>query len=247
MRAAEALSPAANTGGARLAISPDGRTIAYLGPGEGGPRIWLRRLDQLSATPIAGSEGASSPFFSPDGRRAGFIRNGTTVLIASLDGAPTVTLTDKANSTGGDWSDDGWIYFEVDSGVARMRPTGGAPELVHRIDLAVNEVGAEWPFALPDGKGLLVRTRRAGQAAADFDIVAVAGPGAPRHVLTHGIYARYAAGHLLVVTAEGKLVAIPLDTGKLELSGAPVALLEGIGVRNGGFNVDLSLSRTGAP
>jgi Tol biopolymer transport system component len=245
MRVAEALSPAANTGGARLAISPDGRTIAYLGPGEGGSRIWLRRLDQLSATPIAGSEGGSSPFFSPDGRRVGFIRNGTAVLIASLDGAPTVTLSDKANSTGGDWSDDDWIYFEVDSGVARMRPTGGAAELVHKIDQDANEVGAEWPFALPDGKGLLVRTRRAGQAAADFDIVAVAGPGAPRHVLTHGIYARYAAGHLLVVTAEGKLVAIPLDTDKLELSGPPVALLEGIGVRNGGFNVDLSLSRTG--
>jgi serine/threonine-protein kinase len=126
-----------------------------------------------------------------------------------------------------------------------MRPTGGAVELAHRMDLAASEVGAEWPFALPDGKGLLVRTRRAGQAADDFDIVAVAGPDAPRHVLTHGIYARYAAGHLLVVTAEGKLVAIPFDTGKLELSGAPVALLEGIGVRNGGFNVDLSLSRTG--
>jgi Tol biopolymer transport system component len=245
MRAAEALAPASATGGARLAISPDGRVIAYLGPGEGGARLWLRRLDQLTATPVAGSEGASSPFFSPDGRRVGFIRNGTAVLVASLDGAPTVTLFDKANSTGGDWSDDNWIYFEVDSGVARIRPTGGTPELVHKIDQGASEVGAEWPFALPDGKGVLVRTRRAGQGAAEFDIVAVAGPGAPRHVLTHGIYARYAAGHLLVVTAEGKLVAIPFDTGKLELAGSPVALLEGIGVRNGGFNVDLSLSTTG--
>jgi serine/threonine-protein kinase len=245
MRQAETLAPASNAGGARLAISTDGRTIAYLGPGEGGNRIWLRRLDQLSATPIAGTEGASSPFFSPDGRRVGFIRNGTTVLIASLDGAPTVTLTDKANSTGGDWSDDGWIYFEVDSGIARMRPSGGPAELVHKIDQDKNEVGAEWPFALPGGKGVLVRTRRAGQAPADFDIVAVAGPGAPRHVLTHGIYARYAAGHLLVVSADGKLVAIPFDTGKLELTGSPVALLEGIGVRAGGFNVDLSLSRSG--
>ncbi|HEX6105219.1 MAG TPA: protein kinase, partial [Gemmatimonadales bacterium] len=245
MRAAEALAPVPNTGGARLAISPDGRAIAYLGPGEGGSRLWLRRLDQLTATPIAGSEGAASPFFSPDGRRIGFIKNGTSVLIASLDGAPTVTLTDRANSTGGDWSDDGWIYFEVDSGVARMRPAGGAAELVHRIEEEKNEVGAEWPFALPGGKGVLVRTRRAAQGPADFDIVAVAGPGAPRHVLTRGIYARYAAGHLLVVTADGKLVALPFDTGSLELTGSPVALLEGIGVRTGGFNVDLSLSGNG--
>src|SRR4029079_13362147 len=80
---------------------------------------------------------------------------------------------------------------------------------------------------------------------ADFDIIATKGAGAPRHVLTKGIYAQYAAGHLLVVTAEGKLVAIPFDTHKLELSGAPVALLDGIGARTAGFNVDLSLSRNG--
>ena len=245
LRAAEALAPPGAGGGARVAVSPDGRAIVYTGPGDGAPRLWYRRLDQLSATPITGTEGASSPFFSPDGRRIGFIKAGTSVRIASLDGAPTVTLSDKANSTSGDWSDDDWIYFEVDSGVARMRPSGGTPELVHKIDQDKNEVGAEWPFALPGGKGLLVRTRRAGQGPADYDIVAVKGPGAPRHVLTHGIYARYAAGRLFVVTSEGKLIAIPFDTDKLELSGAPSALLDGIGVRTAGFNVDFSLSRTG--
>jgi serine/threonine-protein kinase len=246
LRSAEALAPPSTGGGARVAISPDGRTLVYTGPGDGAQRLWLRRLDQLAATPIAGTEGAASPFFSPDGRRIGFIKSGTTVRIASLDGAPTVTLTDKANSTSGDWSDDDWIYFEVDSGVARLRPTGaGTPELVHKIDQDKNEVGAEWPFALPGGKGILVRTRRAGQGAADYDIVAVKGPGAPRHVLTHGIYARYAAGRLFVVTADGKLIAIPFDTDKLELNGAPTALLDGIGVRTAGFNVDFSLSHTG--
>jgi eukaryotic-like serine/threonine-protein kinase len=245
LRSDETLAPPSNAGGARVAVSPDGRTIAYVGPGTAAPRLWLRRLDQLSATPIAGTDGASSPFFSPDGRRIGFIKTGTSVRIASLDGAPTVTIFDKANSTGGDWSDDDWIYFEVDSGIARIRPAGGTPELVHKIDQDANEVGAEWPFALPGGKGVLVRTRRAGQGPADFDIVAVKGAGAPRHVLTKGIYARYAAGRLLVVTAEGKLVAIPFDTDKLELSGGPVAVLDGIGARTAGFNVDLSLSRTG--
>ncbi|MEO7477192.1 MAG: hypothetical protein ABIY46_17855, partial [Gemmatimonadales bacterium] len=245
LRSAEALAPPGAGGGARVAVSPDGRAIVYTGPGEGAPRLWLRRLDQLAGTPITGTEGAASPFFSPDGRRIGFIKGGATVRIASLDGAPTVTLTDKANSTGGDWSDDDWVYFEVDSGVARLRPSGGTPELVHKIDQDKNEVGAEWPFALPGAKGILVRTRRAGQGPADYDIVAIKGPGAPRHVLTHGIYARYAAGRLFVVTAEGKLIAIPFDTDKLELSGAPVALLDGIGVRTAGFNVDFALSRTG--
>ena len=63
------------------------------------------------------------------------------------------------------------------------------------------------------------------------------------HSLTRGIYARYApTGHLLVVTADGKLIAIPFDPKKLELTGAPVALIEGIGVRAGGFNIDLALA-----
>jgi serine/threonine-protein kinase len=246
LREGETLRPPAATGGSRLAISRDGQALAYLGPTQGGSRLWLRRLDQLAATPIAGTEDASSPFFSPDGRRIGFIRRGTAVQIASLDGAPTVTLTDKANSTAGDWADDGYIYFETDSGLARMRPEGGEVEPVFRMSDEKKEVGAEWPFALPGGKGLIFRLRRAGQAAADMEIMALKGPGAPPRALTRGVYARYApSGHLLVVTADGKFVAIPFDPDKLELTGAPVALLEGVGVRAGGFNVDLSLSETG--
>ena len=246
LREGEALRPAANTGGARLALSRDGRSLVYLGPGEGASRLWLRRLDQLAAAPISGTEEASSPFFSPDGRRVGFIRRGTMVRIASLDGAPTVTLTDKANSTGGDWGDDGYIYFEVDSGLARIRPEGGAVEPLYVLSEENREVGAEWPFALPGGQGLIFRLRRAGQGPGDMEIMAMKLPKGPVRSLTRGVYARYVpSGHLLVVTAEGKLVAIPFDPGKLELKGSPVALLEGIGVRAGGFNVDLSLSEDG--
>ena len=243
----EALQPPLNTGGARVAISRDGRAIAYLGPGEGGPRLWVRRLDQLSAMPIQGSQGGTSPFFSPDGKRLGFITNGTSVRIASLDGSPLVTLTDKANSTAGDWGDDGYVYFEVDSGLARIKPTGGAIEPVYNMSTKDgNEVGAEWPCVLPGGKGIIFRLRRAGQGPADFNIVAMKLPNGPKHVLTHGIYARYApTGHLLVVTSDGKLIAIPFDTKKLELTGSPVALLDGVGVRAGGFNVDLAVSPTG--
>jgi eukaryotic-like serine/threonine-protein kinase len=246
LRPAEALQPVPSSGGARVAISPDGRQLVYSGPGEGGTRLWLRRIDQLTATPISGTEGGASPFFSPDGQRVGFIKGGTMVRIASLEGAPTVTLTDKANSTAGDWGSDGYIYFEVDSGIARMRPTGGAIEPVYTMTGARNEVGTEWPCVLPGARGLLFRLRHAGQGPADFDIMAMKLPRGPAHVLTHGIYARYApTGHLLVATSDGKLIAIPFDPDKLVLTGSPVALIEGIGVRAGGFNVDLAISKTG--
>jgi Tol biopolymer transport system component len=246
LRPTEALQPVPNSGGSRIAISPDGRRMVYSGPGEGSPRLWVRRMDQLTATPISGSEGGASPFFSPDGDRIGFIKNGTVVRLASLEGAPTVTLTDKANSTGGDWGADGYVYFEVDSGIARMRPTGGSIEPVFKISGARNEVATEWPYVLPGATGLLFRLRHVGQGPGDFEIMAMKLPHGTAHVLTRGIYARYApSGHLLVVTADGKLIAIPFDPKKLELTGSPVALIEGIGVRAGGFNVDLALSTNG--
>ena len=80
-------------------------------------------------------------------------RTGRAVRIASLAGAPTVTLTDKANTTSGDWGDDGYIYFEVDSGVARMRATGGEIEPVYTISPEQKEIATEWVHVLPGATG----------------------------------------------------------------------------------------------
>ena len=246
LRNDQALASPANGGGSRIAISRDGRMIVYRGPSETGTRLWLRRMDQLSATPVQGTEDATSPVFSPDGRRVAFIRNGVSVHVASLDGAPAVTLTDKANSTGLDWGDDGYVYFEVDSGMARILPTGGAVETLYNYEVEKNAVGTEWPNVLPGGRGLIFRLRRQAQPPQDFSIMAMKLPSGPARALTRGIAARYSpTGHLLVVTSDGKLVAIPFDPDKLELTGPPVAVIEGIGIRTGGFNVDLSFSDDG--
>jgi serine/threonine-protein kinase len=241
----QALQPPDPSGGARVALSPDGRTLVYIGPSESGRRLWLRRLDQLDATPIAGTEGASQPFFSPDGRRVGFVKNGTEVRIASLGGAPTTTLTTKANTTSGDWGEDGYIYFEVDSGVARIRATGGEAEPVYKIDTKQKEIATEWVHVLPGATGALFRLRHVGQGPTDFEIMATHLPKGPAKHVVRGVYATYAGGYLLVVTADGKLIGIPFDPKKLETTGAPIALLEGIGVRNNGFNVDMSIAKNG--
>ncbi len=206
--------------GNRVAISPDGRRMVYVGPAEGGTRLWLREQDQLASTPIAGTDGAASPFFSPDSRQIGFLKSGKTVRTVSLDGAPAITLTDTANSTGGDWGPDGYVYFEVDSGIARIRASGGPIEPVYKFSKPRSEIGAEWPVVLPKSKGLVFRIRRVGQAEADFEIVAMKLPKGEPHVLMRGVYARYSpTGHLLVVTSEGKLLAVPFDPDKLTLTG----------------------------
>jgi eukaryotic-like serine/threonine-protein kinase len=245
----QALAPA-NISGNRIAISPDGQRMVYVGPAQTGVQLWLRDHDQLSATPVPGTAGAGSPFFSPDGSQLGFLVQGTRLRTVALGGGPTVSLSDSVNSSGGDWATDGNIYIEVDSGIARLPASGGRLELLYNM-LPHQESGAEFPIVLPGAKGMLFRTRRPNQAIGDFQIVAMPLPRPGEkpvqpHVLTRGVYARYSlTGHLLVVTGEGKLVAFPVDPGKLAITGAPVSLLEGIGIEIGGFSTTLQLSNGG--
>ena len=98
---------AAGGGGSRVAISPDGNRLVYSGPAQRGTQLWIREHDQLNATPIAGTEGGASPFFSPDGRQIGFLIQGAKLRTVSLDGGPTQSLSDSVNSSGGDWGPDG--------------------------------------------------------------------------------------------------------------------------------------------
>jgi hypothetical protein len=98
---------------------------------------------------------------------------------------------------------------------------------------------------MPDGKGLIFRRRLAGQSANEFDIMAMSIPGGTPRPLLHGVYAHYAgAGPLLVVTGDGKLLAVPFDPKKMVLMGAPVAVMDGL-LRNGPFEVNLAVSPTG--
>ncbi len=243
LRSSESLQPSVN-GSINVAITADGKRVAYVGPGEGGGRIWLREHDKLRPVPIGGTEGGTSPFFSPDGRSLGFLVGGRTVRVISLGGGPAITLSDSVNSSGGDWGPDGYVYIEVDSGLARIRATGGPQEPVYRMQQAKKEIGTEFPNVLPGAKGLVFRVRHAGQAPTDYDIAAMKLPGGEAHVLMHGLYARYAApGQLLVVTGDGKLLAVPFDPDKLAFTGPPVAMLEGM--RTGGFESNLATSAEG--
>jgi Tol biopolymer transport system component/tRNA A-37 threonylcarbamoyl transferase component Bud32 len=241
-RPGEGLQPRPVAGS--MAISPDGRKLVYVGPGEGGSRLWLRELGKLRPSPIPGTEGAVSPFFAPDGRQLGYIAGGRAVRVLSLEGGPPLTLSDSINSTAGDWGDDGYVYVEVDSGMARVRATGGPLEELYRFSNERREIGTEWPHVLPGGKGLLFRVRRASQPPTEFDIFVKKLPTGEARPLIRGLYARYAAsGHLLVVTADGKLLAVPFDPEKLELTGPAVAILEGL--RSGPFEENMAVSRNG--
>src|SRR5207237_4635192 len=111
----------------RLALSPDGSRLAYVG----GPRAQLlvRQRNQLHATAIPGSEGAETPFFSPDGQQVGFITGGNKLQIASLSGGPLITVTDSLiGEAGASWGRDGYIDIDgrADEAVDRVVATAVA-------------------------------------------------------------------------------------------------------------------------
>ena len=243
LRPNEGLRPSAIAG--NLAISPDGNRIAYIGPADGGTRLWLREHDKLRPLPVAGTDNALSPFFSPDGNQLAFTLAGRSLRVAPLNGGPPVTLSDSINSSGGDWGSDGYIYIELNEGLGRIRATGGPMEVLFRLSDQRHEIGAEYPNVMPDGKGLVFRRRLAGQAPTDFEIMEMALPnGTPRPVV-RGVYARYASsGHLLVVTGDGKLLAIPFDPKKRVTTGPGVAVMDGL-LRSGPFEVNFAVSANG--
>src|SRR2546426_6378344 len=113
MDSTEAMAPGAPWSG-RVAISPDGSRLAYIG----GPRsqLLIRARNQRHAIAVPGAEGASTPFFSPDGSKVGFLR-AEDVQIASINGAPPITVTDTLlpGTAGGPWGPDGFIYVEANT------------------------------------------------------------------------------------------------------------------------------------
>jgi len=229
-----------------LALSPDGARMVYVGTAEKANQLWIRDRDRLEGTLLAGTGQAASPFFSPDGRQIGFFR--TTITSAELKvmpaaGGPAVTLG-VSSSAGGAWSTDGWIYFDSPSGYKRIPAAGGTPELVVPLDSAHKEQGLAWPDVLPGGKGLLLRSRR-NLNSEDFDLVAVNLETGRRQVLGKGVLARYLAPeYLLMVRADGALLAAGFDRQRLSLTGPAVPILEGIRVKDFG-SVDLAVSQEG--
>ena len=231
--------------GPRVAVAPDGMRFVYVGPGEGGGQLWVRERDQLLARPLAGTEGAISPFFSPDGRRVGFYTiTPMRLKTVSLGGEPPVTVADSGvDWDGGAWGADGYIYSDSPDGLVRLPQGGGQHERVTTFDTTRAETAHNYPDVLPNGEGAVFSILRGG--INDYEIAVVDFSTGRHRILTKGVYARYAApGYLVYVTANGTLLAAPFDQGSMQLTGDATALVEGVGVRAFGY-LDLGLSRSG--
>jgi serine/threonine-protein kinase len=229
----------------RLALSPDGSRLAYVG----GPReqILVRQRNQLHATAIAGSEGAETPFFSPDGQWVGFITGGNKLQIASLSGGPLITVTDSViGEAGASWGRDGYIYLDGRDKEPLIRveaKAGAVPERFTALDPALKELDHSWPDVLPNGKGILIAVgvRDAARSIGVVDMVS----RKHRVIVNNAVYARYVpTGHLLYVTTDRTLMIVPFDQNTMNVTGEPRPLVEGIHLARSS-TVDLAVSDNG--
>jgi serine/threonine protein kinase/Tol biopolymer transport system component len=235
--------------GAGTTISADGSVIAFAGRTtvNASSQLYIRRLDQLQAVPLAGTDDVESPFFSPDGKWIAFFAGGKLKKIAVTGGA-SVTLCDALAGRGGTWGDDGTIVFSPGVSLAtrllRVSSTGGTPAPVAPES---DTPQARWPQILPGGQAVLLTSSR---TVADFNdaelIVQPLSGGAPKVVHRGGFYGRYLpSGHLVYVHA-GTLWAAPFDLDRLAVTGPPVSVIEGVtsNAANGGAQVAVSASGT---
>src|SRR5207302_9646062 len=115
----------------RIAISPDASLLAYIG----GPRsqLWIRPRSQLHAIAVPGTEGAATPFFSPDGKHVGFLRE-HIVQIASVSGGPPITVSDSLTGVAGaSWGADNFIFGDAVSLVRGEARAGGVARWVSAL------------------------------------------------------------------------------------------------------------------
>ena len=220
--------------GASTILSPDGTRLALVATGsDQKQRIYIRSLDQLQATVFSGTENARDPFFSPDGQWIGFFADSKLKKISVQGGAP-VTLCDAPNARGGSWGDDGSIVFTPDNRgtLFKVSSAGGTPQPLATLDKQTSENTQRWPQVLPGSKTVLFTSSDTGGTVGAFDdadIVAYSTASGQRKKLLHGgFYARYLPSGQVVYMHEGTLFAVPFDLKRLEVTGQPVPILEGV-------------------
>jgi serine/threonine-protein kinase len=230
--------------GPSVALSPDGSLLVYRVAAEGGGTPFaVRRLSQLGANPLSGTEDGLVPFFSPDGQHIGFLADQSQIKRVAIIGGPPVTVADSAASSGS-WGTDGTIYFvHAGGGIARVPEAGGTVERLTRPDTGSAEFGHFWPEVLPGGRGVIYTSLRF--PLDDSNVAVFDSRTGETRVLVGGVYARYASsGHLVYARADGALLAVPFDDKKLEVTGSPVALMENIPVKTFG-EAEFALAQNG--
>ncbi len=202
------------------ALSPNGRRIVFGGQtADGLAPLWVRSLNGLAAQALAGSEGATFPFWSPDSQFIAFFADGKLKKIEA-SGGPVQTLTDAPDGRGGSWGRDGVIIFApsfIAGPLLSVSSDGGA-------STRVSDESGSFPWFLPDGRHFLYQEQQ-GSDSASLPIRVGSLDGSPSAVVGSGTNAIYAQGHMLFIR-QNTLMAQPFDIERLVTTGQSVPVAE---------------------
>ena len=234
--------------GSEVAIAPDGARIVYIGQGAppSPPQLFVRTMDRGETRPIAGTDQALSPFFSPDGEMVAFARDGSLLRVGVRGGTPTTICAGcAAGFYGGAWAEDDTIVFARSGGgggLLRLRQDGQISQLT-QIDRAAGEKRHGFPSILPGGAVIFTAYRDA-NVPAD---IAVLDPKTGQHrvLVRGGRQPRYVPPGYLVFSTEGALHAVRFDLSRLAIVGTPVPVVDRVITKTTG-GADFAVSRNGS-
>ena len=231
--------------GAAVVLSPDGTHLAYVARQGGTQQLYLRAMDTLEAQPMPGTEGAVSPFFSPDGQWLGFFQAATLKKV-SLRGGTPVTLSFVSDPRGASWDSQRTIILAPSNiqGLQQISEEGGVSRPLTQLEKG--DLTHKWPEVLPGGKAVVFVAASSDASVANARIVARSiQTGKQRDFGQGGTYPRYMpSGHLIY--AQGTtLMAMPFDPDRLEIEGSAIPVVEGVAVSRTGAT-QYSISTTGS-
>jgi len=226
-----------------LVFSPDGGSLVFTGRTGGRQSLFRRDLDSREAVPIPGTDGADSPFFSPDGQWIGFVSGGKLMKVAAVGGRP-FRITEPA-SAGSTWLGDGTIVTAPNyaEGLFRVPAAGGTPERLTTPDSASGELGHWWPDRLPGDRKVVFTAFRTPVDRSRIGVLDLS-TREVKWVVEGGFFARWVStGHLLYALGQ-RLYALPFDPATGTATGAAVAVLDDVLVsQTGGFAMAAVSSR----
>jgi serine/threonine-protein kinase len=215
-----------------LAISPDGRRLAYVVRHDETTRLHVRRIGGGTGTALGGTDGGHSPFFSPDGQWIGFVGADFKLKKIPAGGGPPSNIADVAAFRGASWGDDGSIVFAPYSagGLFRVSATGGRPEALTTANRTALEKTHRYPEVLPGSKAAIFTSYTSDITSIDdatLELVSLE-TGQRRVLLRGAAQAKYVASGHLVFGRSGSLVAVPFDLRRLAITGSPVPVVDGV-------------------
>jgi serine/threonine protein kinase/Tol biopolymer transport system component len=216
--------------GLALALSPEGTHLAYVVRQGGVQQIYLRALDSLVANPLPGTEGGTTPFFSPDSQWVGFFVGGRLKKV-SVTGGVALDLGNVGATVGAgaSWSGQGIIAIAPGAASALLQVPDAGGAVQARGHLENGDVTQRWPEFLPGGRAILFTAGRSGITFGNAQIaVQSVGTGGRRDLVQGASNPRYAPSGHLVYAQGGDLEAVPFDPQRLAITGVATPVVEGV-------------------